>query len=95
MKKPEIDFEKLRAGKDVICPKCKTGIFRTEHDPKTTHYFKCDKCGMMVMVWKLFLISNFSDWIIYVIAYIKTRQKILFQRLVLLKIKLDESDSLK
>ena len=29
------------------------------------------------------------------IAYIKTRQKILFQRLVLLKIKLDESDSLK
>ena len=48
MKKPEIDFEKLRAGKDVICPKCKTGIFRTEHDPKTTHYFKCDKCGMMI-----------------------------------------------
>ena len=48
MKKPEIDFEKLRAGKEVICPKCKTGIFRTGHDPKITHYFKCDKWGMMI-----------------------------------------------
>lgn len=46
--KPEKDFEKLRAGKEVICPKCKTGIFRTGHDPKITHYFKCDKWGMMI-----------------------------------------------
>jgi len=45
---PEINFEKLRTGKEVICPKCKNGIFRTEHDPKTTHNSKRDKCGIMI-----------------------------------------------
>lgn len=39
-KKPEKDFEKLRAGKEVICPKCKTGIFRTGHDPKNNTLFQ-------------------------------------------------------
>ena len=48
MKKPEVDFKKLRAGEEVKCPKCKTGVFRTKHDPKISHYFKCDNCGMMI-----------------------------------------------
>ena len=34
MKKIEIDFEKLRAGEEVKCPKCKNGVFRTEYDSK-------------------------------------------------------------
>ena len=40
MKKLEIDFEKLRAGEEVKCPKCKNGVLRTEYDPKISHYFK-------------------------------------------------------
>ena len=48
MTKIEIDFEKLRAGEEVKCPKCKNGVFRTEYDSKISHYFKCDKCGMMI-----------------------------------------------
>ena len=49
MRKPPIDFRKLRNGEEVKCPECKEGIFRTEcHDPKTAHYFECDKCGLMI-----------------------------------------------
>lgn len=48
MYKVEIDFEKLRNGEEVKCPECKEGIMRTEHDPKTSHHFECDKCGMQI-----------------------------------------------
>ena len=49
IKKPPIDFKKLRNGEEVRCPKCKEGVFRTEStNPKTAHHFRCDKCGMMI-----------------------------------------------
>lgn len=44
----DIDVKKLRNGEDVKCPECKEGILRTPYDPKTTHSFKCDKCGMRI-----------------------------------------------
>jgi uncharacterized protein (DUF983 family) len=48
MKKPPIDFKKLRNGEKVNCPECKEGVFQTKYDPKTTHHFKCDKCGLSI-----------------------------------------------
>lgn len=48
MKKIDIDLGKLRNGEIVKCPKCKTGTLRTDYDPKTSHYFKCDKCGLKI-----------------------------------------------
>lgn len=48
MKKPPIDFKKLRNGEEVKCPECKKGILRTDYNPKTSHYFKCDVCGMQI-----------------------------------------------
>ncbi len=48
MNKPPIDFKKLRNGEKVKCPECKEGMFHTEHDPKTSHHFKCDKCGSSI-----------------------------------------------
>ncbi len=48
MKKPIIDFKKLRAGEDVKCPKCNIGILRTDYNPQTSPCFKCDNCGMMI-----------------------------------------------
>lgn len=48
MKEPPIDFKKLREGKEVKCPECKEGIFRTDYDPKISHYFECDKCGLKI-----------------------------------------------
>lgn len=35
----------LRAGKEVSCKQCKTGVMRPIGDHKITHCFKCDKCG--------------------------------------------------
>ena len=48
MKKPPIDFKKLRNGEKVNCPECKEGVFKTSDDPKTSHHFKCDKCGLSI-----------------------------------------------
>ena len=48
MKKPLIDLKKLRNGEKVKCPECKEGIFCTNHDPKTSHHFKCNKCGISI-----------------------------------------------
>ncbi len=48
MKKPPIDFEKLRKGDEVKCPECKRGILRTNSNPAITHCFKCDVCGMRI-----------------------------------------------
>lgn len=49
MKKPPIDFKKLKNGEEVKCPECKEGVLRTEsQDPKTAHHFECDKCGMAI-----------------------------------------------
>ena len=49
MKTPIINFEKLRNGEEVKCPKCKEGVFRTKQlDPQKARHFRCDKCGMMI-----------------------------------------------
>ena len=49
IRKPIINFEKLRNGEEVKCPECKEGIFRTKQlDSKRARHFRCDKCGMMI-----------------------------------------------
>ena len=48
MNKSGIDFKKLRNGEQVKCPECKDGILKTKQDPKITHHFRCDKCGMRI-----------------------------------------------
>ena len=48
MYKPQIDFSKLRQGKEVKCPDCKKGIIRTTANPATAHCFKCDVCGYRI-----------------------------------------------
>lgn len=50
MFKPNVDLKKLRDGKEVRCPECKEGILRTKYNPKTSHHFKCDKCGMQINI---------------------------------------------
>ena len=44
----KIDWEKLRNGENVACPQCKDGHLVTPYDPKTSHFFQCDKCGMKI-----------------------------------------------
>lgn len=39
-------LKQMREGKEVVCPECNEGYMRTEHDPKISHFFQCDKCGM-------------------------------------------------
>lgn len=46
--KIDIHYDKLRNGEDVVCPECKKGILKTPYDPKTSKYFKCNHCGMMI-----------------------------------------------
>ena len=48
MFKVDIDFKKLREGEKVECPECKKGILCTEHDPKTSHHFECNECGLQI-----------------------------------------------
>ena len=48
MYKVNLDWKKLRAGEKVKCPECKNGIIKTKYDSKTSHHFKCDKCGMQI-----------------------------------------------
>lgn len=43
-----IDWKKLRNGEAVECPQCKEGHLITSCDPETSHFFKCDKCGMKI-----------------------------------------------
>ena len=46
-----IDFiRRLRNGEEVCCPQCKEGKVSTEHDPKISHFFSCDKCDFMVNI---------------------------------------------
>lgn len=47
---PKIDFAKLREGKKVICPKCKEGIIETPYNPKTSKFFKCNKCNFKINI---------------------------------------------
>lgn len=48
MYKINIDWEKLRAGEKVICPECKKGYLVTQYDPKLSHSFECNNCGMKI-----------------------------------------------
>ena len=50
MYKVNLDWKKLRAGEKVKCPECKNGIIKTKYDSKTSHHFKCDKCGMQINI---------------------------------------------
>lgn len=43
-------IKKMREGKEVICPYCNMGVMKTKYDPKLTHNFKCDKCGIIVNI---------------------------------------------
>lgn len=45
-----IDLKKLRNGEEVKCPECKGGVLRTENEPRTSHHFECDKCGMQINI---------------------------------------------
>ena len=39
------ELKKLRKGEQVVCSVCHEGHLVTKHDPKTSHFFYCDKCG--------------------------------------------------
>ena len=46
-----IEFlRRLRDGEKVICPKCGMGRIVTPHDPKTSHFFHCEKCDLIVNI---------------------------------------------
>ena len=46
-----IEFIKLlRTGETPSCPVCGEGVVSTEHDPKTSHFFSCDKCDFMINI---------------------------------------------
>ena len=46
-----IEFiKKLKAGENLVCPDCGKGIVSTKHDPKTSHFFSCNKCKFMVNI---------------------------------------------
>ena len=40
----------LRAGETPRCPECGEGVVSTSHDPKTSHFFSCDKCEFMINI---------------------------------------------
>lgn len=44
----KIDWKKLRNGENVKCPQCKEGFLKTPYNPKTSHFFEWDKCGMKI-----------------------------------------------
>lgn len=46
-----IEFlKRLRNGESVCCPECHEGKVSTEYDPKTSHFFSCDKCDFKVNI---------------------------------------------
>lgn len=40
----------LRKGEKPNCPQCGDGVVSTEHDPKSSHFFCCDKCNFMINI---------------------------------------------
>ena len=46
-----IEFIKhLREGETTICPECGEGVVSTKNDPKSSHFFCCDKCSFMINI---------------------------------------------
>ena len=46
-----IEFMKrLREGETPVCPECGKGNVSTDNDPKTSHFFCCDKCDFMINI---------------------------------------------
>ena len=42
--------DRLRQGETPVCPECGEGIVSTQHDPKTSHFFSCNKCNFMINI---------------------------------------------
>ena len=43
-------IKRLRDGEKPVCPECGDGMVSTPHDPKTSHFFCCDKCDFMINI---------------------------------------------
>jgi endogenous inhibitor of DNA gyrase (YacG/DUF329 family) len=43
-------LKRLRNGETPICPQCENGVVSTEHDPKSSHFFCCDRCDFMINI---------------------------------------------
>ena len=46
----EIRIEKMRNGEKLQCPRCKDGYVSAVGNPLTTKVFKCDICGMSIVL---------------------------------------------
>lgn len=45
-------IERMRKGEKFKCPKCETGFFSAVGEPKEAYIFKCDKCGVSMVMTK-------------------------------------------
>lgn len=43
-------IKKLKNGEKIECPDCHKGVVTAPNDPKTSHFFKCDKCKFMINI---------------------------------------------
>jgi len=43
-------MKQLRNGETPTCPQCGKGIISTPYDPKTSHFFSCDRCDFMINI---------------------------------------------
>lgn len=43
-------LKQLRSGEKPVCPKCRIGLVSTEYNPKTSHFFSCNKCNFMIHI---------------------------------------------
>ena len=43
-------IQRLRSGETPPCPECGIGVVSTEYNPKTSHFFSCNKCDFMINI---------------------------------------------